>query len=121
MAAGGGTRTEAAFARPSGMSDSVPAQVADRVRAAARDHCGYCLSPQRLVMARLEIEHMCRDQKEAATTNRISGLVAHCATGLRVITRSGSTTIPIRWCLSSTRGLNAGRNIFNGRPTVYES
>jgi hypothetical protein len=24
----------------------------------ARDHCGYCLSPQHLVMARLEIEHI---------------------------------------------------------------
>jgi HNH endonuclease len=28
-----------------------------RVRAAARNRCGYCLSPQHLVMARLEIEH----------------------------------------------------------------
>jgi hypothetical protein len=36
----------------------VPAAVADRVRAAARNRCGYCLSPQRLVMARLEIEHI---------------------------------------------------------------
>lgn len=40
------------------MSDTVPAEVAKRVRAAARDRCGYCLSPQRLVMARLEIEHI---------------------------------------------------------------
>jgi hypothetical protein len=29
-----------------------------RVREAARDRCGYCLSPQHLVMARLEIEHI---------------------------------------------------------------
>lgn len=29
-----------------------------RVREAARHRCGYCLSPQRLVMARLEIEHV---------------------------------------------------------------
>jgi hypothetical protein len=29
-----------------------------RVRAAARQRCGYCLSPQRLVMARLEVEHL---------------------------------------------------------------
>ena len=29
-----------------------------RVRAAARDRCGYCQSPQHLVMARLEIEHI---------------------------------------------------------------
>ena len=40
------------------MSETVPADVADRVRAAARDRCGYRLSPQRLVMARLEIEHI---------------------------------------------------------------
>lgn len=29
-----------------------------RVREAAGNRCGYCLSPQRLVMARLEIEHL---------------------------------------------------------------
>ncbi len=29
-----------------------------RVRGAARNRCGYCLSPQHLVMARLEIEHI---------------------------------------------------------------
>lgn len=36
----------------------VPAEVDRRVREAARHRCGYCLSPQRLVMARLEIEHI---------------------------------------------------------------
>ena len=36
----------------------VPTAVADRVRAAARNRCGYCQSPQRLVMARLEVEHI---------------------------------------------------------------
>lgn len=40
------------------MSSYVPAEVASRVRGAARDRCGYCLSPQWLVMARLEIEHI---------------------------------------------------------------
>src|SRR5690348_12967884 len=40
------------------MSDNVPAVIAQRVRAAAGNRCGYCLSPQRLVMARLEIEHI---------------------------------------------------------------
>lgn len=29
-----------------------------RVRAEAHNRCGYCLSPQHLVMARLEIEHI---------------------------------------------------------------
>lgn len=32
--------------------------VRQRVREAAGDVCGYCLSPQRLVMAKLEIEHL---------------------------------------------------------------
>ena len=36
----------------------VPVEVERRVREAARDRCGYCLSPQALVMARLEIEHI---------------------------------------------------------------
>jgi hypothetical protein len=38
--------------------DYVPVEVERRVRQAARHRCGYCLSPQRLVMARLEIEHI---------------------------------------------------------------
>ena len=37
---------------------SIPVEVERAVRAAARDRCGYCLSPQHLVMARLEIEHI---------------------------------------------------------------
>jgi hypothetical protein len=36
----------------------IPAAVERRVRAVAHDRCGYCLSPQHLVMARLEIEHI---------------------------------------------------------------
>src|SRR5262245_37565434 len=36
----------------------IPAEVDRRVRATARNRCGYCLSPQHLVMARLEIEHI---------------------------------------------------------------
>jgi hypothetical protein len=36
----------------------LPVEVDRRVREAARNRCGYCLSPQRLVMARLEIEHI---------------------------------------------------------------
>ncbi|MGK7873792.1 MAG: HNH endonuclease [Xenococcaceae cyanobacterium] len=33
-------------------------EIERRVRAAAGNRCGYCLSPQHLVMARLEIEHI---------------------------------------------------------------
>ncbi len=36
----------------------IPDKVRQRVRLAARNRCGYCLSPQHLVMARLEIEHI---------------------------------------------------------------
>jgi 5-methylcytosine-specific restriction endonuclease McrA len=36
----------------------IPVAVDRRVREAARNRCGYCLSPQHLVMARLELEHI---------------------------------------------------------------
>ena len=36
----------------------IPVKLDQRIRADARNRCGYCLSPQRLVMARLEIEHI---------------------------------------------------------------
>jgi HNH endonuclease len=38
--------------------DRIPADVERRVRKDAHERCGYCLSPQQLVMARLEIEHI---------------------------------------------------------------
>src|SRR5262249_56580380 len=36
----------------------IPAELDRTIRDTARNRCGYCLSPQRLVMARLEIEHI---------------------------------------------------------------
>ncbi|AFZ58351.1 HNH endonuclease [Anabaena cylindrica FACHB-243] len=36
----------------------IPVEIERRVRKDAQNRCGYCLSPQRLVMARLEIEHI---------------------------------------------------------------
>jgi len=36
----------------------IPIAMDQRVRAVARNRCGYCLSPQHLVMARLEVEHI---------------------------------------------------------------
>lgn len=36
----------------------IPIEIERRVRKDAQNRCGYCLSPQRLVMARLEIEHI---------------------------------------------------------------
>jgi 5-methylcytosine-specific restriction endonuclease McrA len=37
---------------------NIPASVQQRVRQAAGNRCGYCLSPQRYVMGKLEIEHI---------------------------------------------------------------
>ncbi len=36
----------------------ISVEIERRVRADAKNRCGYCLSPQYLVMARLEIEHL---------------------------------------------------------------
>lgn len=36
----------------------IPPDVDQRVREVAQNRCGYCLSPQHLVMARLEMEHI---------------------------------------------------------------
>jgi 5-methylcytosine-specific restriction endonuclease McrA len=37
---------------------AIPAEIDRRVRETARHRCGYCLSPQHLVMAHLEVEHI---------------------------------------------------------------
>ena len=44
----------------------VPIDVDRRVREAARYRCGYCLSPQHLVMAKLHIEHIVPRSKGGA-------------------------------------------------------
>ena len=36
----------------------IPETIRQRVRAAAGERCGYCLSPQHLVMGTLEVEHL---------------------------------------------------------------
>jgi HNH endonuclease len=36
----------------------IPVAIERRIRVDARNRCGYCLSPQHLVMARLEIDHI---------------------------------------------------------------
>jgi hypothetical protein len=43
------------------------------VREAAKNRCGYCLSPQQLVMARLEIEHIILSRKVDLAMNQICG------------------------------------------------
>ncbi|MEC4985133.1 MAG: HNH endonuclease signature motif containing protein [Oscillatoria sp. PMC 1068.18] len=54
----------------------IPVEVTRRVRAAARNRCGYCLSPQHLVMARLEIEHIIPISKQGS--NQESNLWLAC-------------------------------------------
>jgi hypothetical protein len=44
----------------------LPDEVRARVRAQAGDRCGYCLSPQRLVLGWLEIEHIIPKAKGGA-------------------------------------------------------
>lgn len=45
----------------------IPLEVERRVRLAAQNRCGYCLSPQHLVMARLEIEHIIPVSKQGSS------------------------------------------------------
>ena len=45
----------------------IPTEVERRVRLAAKNRCGYCLSPQHLVMARLEIEHIIPVSKQGSS------------------------------------------------------
>lgn len=44
----------------------ISVEIERRVRAAALNRCGYCLSPQHLVMARLEIEHIIPISKQGS-------------------------------------------------------
>ena len=39
-------------------SPAIPEAVQERIRKTAHNRCGYCLSPQQLVLGKLEIEHI---------------------------------------------------------------
>jgi hypothetical protein len=56
--------------------EHISADLERRIREAARHRCGYCLSPQRLVMARLELEHLIPISKGG--TNEESNLWLSC-------------------------------------------
>jgi HNH endonuclease len=45
----------------------IPVELVRRIRTASRDRCGYCLSPQRLFLGRLQIEHLMPRAKGGAT------------------------------------------------------
>lgn len=45
----------------------VPVELARRVREAARNRCGYCLSPQHLILGRLQFEHLLPRSKGGRT------------------------------------------------------
>lgn len=45
----------------------VPVDIARRVRESARNRCGYCLSPQHLVLGRLQIDHILPRSKGGLT------------------------------------------------------
>jgi hypothetical protein len=45
----------------------IPAELARRIREASRNRCGYCLSPQYLVLGRLQIEHLVPRAKGGGT------------------------------------------------------
>jgi len=64
----------------------VSAEVRARVRAATGNRCGYCQSPQHLVLGWLEIEHLSPTfAGRIRMTNRIYGSRAGCATGTKAI------------------------------------
>ena len=59
-----------------GVRRPIPFDVEQHVREAAQNRCGYCLSPQHLVTARLEIEHIV--PLAAGGTDDVSNLWLAC-------------------------------------------
>jgi len=54
----------------------LPIDIERRIRTDSRNRCGYCLSPQHLVMARLQIEHI--QPRSAGGTDEESNLWLCC-------------------------------------------
>jgi HNH endonuclease len=101
--------------------DHIPAVVEQRVRQAARHRCGYCLSPQRLVMARLEIEHIIPlakggDSAESNLWLSFPMCNASKPTEFQRETPSQGSRFPC-----SIQGPSVGPSIFAGRTTASAS
>lgn len=70
-----------------------------RVRVAARNRCGYCLSPQHLVMARLEIEHIIPRSQDGTSDEEnlwLSCPLCNKAKGERVVGEDPETGQTVR-------------------------
>src|SRR5690349_23029132 len=83
---------------------AIPTDVDQRVRQAAGNRCGYCLSPQHLVMARLEIEHIIPLARGGSDDESNFWLPAPSATDTRV-TRSK------QWIPRRARPLNSSIHV----------
>jgi len=92
-------------------------KVEERVRAAGRNRCGYCLSPQHLVMARLEVEHILPIAKGGAAMSLTYGWPVLYAIAIKAIKPRRWTRKRARPRRSSTRAPKYGLSIFAGLRT----
>jgi hypothetical protein len=81
---------------PTDLSTSVE----QRVREAAGDRCGYCLSPQKYVMGKLEIEHIiprARDGSDEESNLWLSCSLCNRYKGPQIMSIDplGGTTVPL--------------------------
>ena len=88
-----------------------------RIRAAAGNRCGYCLSPQRLVMARLEIEHLI--PVVLGGTDEEFNLWLSCPLCNRAKARRIAAADPESSCRCSILARSVGRNTFVGPWTDF--
>lgn len=97
----------------------IPKEIDRRVRVMACNRCGYCLSPQHLVMARLEIEHILPISKGGS--NDESNLWLACPLCNRYKSDKTIALDPSRKPLyrSLTRVLRFGANTFSGAKMVF--
>ena len=97
----------------------IPARIDRRVREAARSRCGYCLSPQHLVLARLEIEHIVPLAKGGTDDESNLWLACPICNGHKSDKTEGFDPVTLAAAHYSILVHKAGGSIFDGPRTAY--
>ncbi len=95
-------------------ADQISEEVRARIREQADNRCGYCLSPQHLVLGVLEIDHLVPKSRGGTDDEDNLWLAAGSATGLKQLKRRVAIRLAGDLSISSIRVDSSGENTFSG-------
>jgi 5-methylcytosine-specific restriction endonuclease McrA len=100
---------------------NIPKKVQRRVRARARDRCGYCISSQKYILGLLEMEHIHPEALGGTDDEENLWLACRLCNGFKGIQTHGAIRLRGAASNSSIRAVNNGNAISPGAPMARAS